>query len=441
MWSPAERQPPRRREQTTENTVPTFHEYATWWLNAKIDGTLGARPIDANTQADYRWRISTHLLAFFASYRLTEIDRELCLQFKAHKLAEARQLEQAIATGAELRDKRGRRRVPLSPISIRKLIDALAAILDDAIEDGHIQSNPARGKRMRVHVAKPKRTFLEMDELASLLDAAAAQDRVLPRGEAPRRSPTATRVARLLAEGKTPAQIATSLGLAKSTVSFHLRRIGADVGRGYAGRRVICEILGRAGVRVSELCEMRIGHLRLHDPDSARFQIPDAKTESGIREVQMSPALVEAVLEHIDRLRRAGYPAGPQDYLIPNLRGGRISRQRVAGIVRDAAEKASEELIRKGLPALPNTTPHSLRRTYISIALLANNFDVKWVMGQVGHADSKMTLDVYAQLEQRVDRSHGTNFDRLIEDARGRLQDAPSPLVMPRSRKLPTTTT
>jgi hypothetical protein len=26
------------------------------------------------------------------------------------------------------------------------------------------------------------------------------------------------------------------------------------------------------------------------------------------------------------------------------------------------------------------------------------NFDVKWVASQVGHADSKMTLDVYAQL-------------------------------------------
>ncbi len=65
------------------------------------------------------------------------------------------------------------------------------------------------------------------------------------------------------------------------------------------------------------------------------------------------------------------------------------------------------------MPALPRTTPHSLRRTYISIALLANHFDVKWVMSQVGHADSKMTMDVYAQLEQRAARSHGTSFDRL----------------------------
>ena len=41
---------------------------------------------------------------------------------------------------------------------------------------------------------------------------------------------------------------------------------------------------------------------------------------------------------------------------------------------------------------------------------------------QVGHADSKMTLDVYAQLEQRVERSHGTAFDSLVRNARDQLR-------------------
>lgn len=75
----------------------------------------------------------------------------------------------------------------------------------------------------------------------------------------------------------------------------------------------------------------------------------------------------------------------------------------------------------QGLPPLPRTTPHSLRRTYISIALLANRFDVKWVMSQVGHADSKMTLDVYAQLEQRIKREHGRRFDALIRAAEAQM--------------------
>jgi site-specific recombinase XerC len=229
-------------------------------------------------------------------------------------------------------------------------------------------------------------------------------------------------VAQLFAQGKEPSQIASQLGLAKSTVAYHLSRLGLQAGRGYVGRRVVIEVLGRSGVRASELCDIKIGHLRLHDPAGARFHIPDAKTESGIREVQMSLDLVEAIVEHIDRLRRIGAPTGPEDYLIPNLRGGRMARQRVGEIVGEAATRAGELLAARGLPPLPNTTPHALRRTYISIALLANKFDVKWVMDQVGHADSKMTMDVYAQLQQRAKRDHGAHFDELVRQARVQLR-------------------
>ena len=177
-------------------------------------------------------------------------------------------------------------------------------------------------------------------------------------------------------------------------------------------------------MRVSELCDLRIRDLRLHAATGAHFRIPDAKTEAGIREVQVSPDLVDELVAHLDHLRRAGRSTEPDAYLFPNLRGGRMSRQRAAEIVGEAAELASERLTARGLPALPNTTPHTLRRTYISIALLANRFDVLWVMSQVGHADSKMTMDVYAQLQQRVEREHGRAFDALVRRARSRLYGA-----------------
>ena len=48
-------------------------------------------------------------------------------------------------------------------------------------------------------------------------------------------------------------------------------------------------------------------------------------------------------------------------------------------------------------------------------------------MSQVGHADAKMTLDVYAQVEQRAERSHGTTFDRLVRRAREQLQGLAEP--------------
>jgi hypothetical protein len=45
-------------------------------------------------------------------------------------------------------------------------------------------------------------------------------------------------------------------------------------------------------------------------------------------------------------------------------------------------------------------------------------------MSQVGHADLKMTLDVYAQLEQRVKREHGVRFDALVREARAQFYGA-----------------
>jgi integrase len=230
-------------------------------------------------------------------------------------------------------------------------------------------------------------------------------------------------VAVLAATGMRPSGIAAELGLAKSTVTFHLTKLGLANAEPYTGRRAIVETLARSGVRVSELCDLRMRDARLHDPHGARFQIADAKTEAGIREVQVTPDLAGVLAEHVRRLTAAGHPSGADDHLFPNHRGGRITRQRVGEILHEAEAVANERIEREGRPPLPNTTPHTMRRTYISIALLANGFDVKWVMSQVGHADSKMTMDVYAQLEQRVDRSHGTAFDELVRRARGQQDD------------------
>ena len=41
--------------------MPTFHVYASAWLESKVAGVLGDRPIDTNTENDYRWRLRSHL--------------------------------------------------------------------------------------------------------------------------------------------------------------------------------------------------------------------------------------------------------------------------------------------------------------------------------------------------------------------------------------------
>jgi integrase len=406
--------------------TPTFHEYASYWLHAKKDGVLGDRAIGPNTEADYRSRLANHLLPYFGEYPMNEIDGELCLAFKAHKLQEAAELRRSLDAGAALRDRHGRRVRPLGPAMIRKLIACLTTILDEAVEDGHLERNPARNRRMRIKVPTPARTFLEMDELVALTDAAADQDAPLRRAKLiaerePESGSTAARVTECWAAGLSAKEIAAELHLSRSTVSYHLRRLKAESPQVYAGRRAIVATLGGSGIRVGELCAIRLRDLRLHAASGAHFRIPDAKTEAGIREVQVSPDLLEELVAHIDALRRCGLPTSEDAYLFPNHRGRGRQRQSVGAIIREAAVEASSRLASRGLPPLPNTTPHTLRRTYISIALLANRFDVLWVMRQVGHADSKMTLEVYAQLQQRAERSHGEAFDALVRQARERL--------------------
>ncbi len=420
---------PARTAPTPPAAVPTFHEYASQWLQRRSDGVLGDRPLSPNSKADYIARLRNHLLPFFGKHRLDEIDAEMCIAFKAHKIREARQLKADLDAGADLRDAYNRRRVPLGPASIRRLIATLTAVLDDAIEDGHLERNPARTKRMRVRVPKPARTFLEADELRSLIAAAEAQDAPATRITPPPGSGAiAQQVADMLNRGMGQQQIATALGRSKATINWHTQRMSQTAVR-YTGRAFIVWLLGYSGVRNSELCDLRIGHARLHDPEGARFHIPDAKTETGVRVVEMSGDLAAAFLRHLQRMRDAGYATGLDNYVIQNSRGGRVTRQCVAAIIREAAHAASETRAKRGLPPLPRTTPHSLRRTYISIALRANKYDVKFVMSQVGHADSKMTLDVYAQLEHRAKRDHGARFDELMrgddEEPSGEASDEP----------------
>lgn len=417
LWRPAPTvSTARRRRRRTS----TFERFAQLWLRAKRDGVLGpSSGIADSTAAGYQWALG-HLLPFFGQLPLSEITRERCLEFKALQLRRARELRAALNAGADLRDRCGRRARPLAPSSIKKLIDLLGAVLDEAVHEGYLPSNPARGRRMRITVRRPARSALEIDELAALLDAAAALDREARSAlERPRDIGLTTRLVELhLRRGRRPSQIAADLRLARSTVSWHLRRLGAAPGQGFVARRVVCELLGRAGLRSSELCGLRIGDLWLDARAGAHLRIRESKTDAGVREVQLSPALVDVIRDHLERLRAAGLPDGTDAFLVPSSKGTRLDTRRVRLFVAAAWERASEVRAAEGLPPLPAITPHALRRTYVSFALVANRFDVKWVMGQVGHVDSRMTLDVYAQLMRRARREHGASFDRLVREAR-----------------------
>jgi hypothetical protein len=123
----------------------TFHEFASEWLHTRR-AELRPRTIE-----DYEWAPSYHLLPYFKAYTLDAITVADVDAFKAAKLREGK----------------------LGPAQINKVLKLLGQIMDMAIEyELTDRANPARGRRRRVKVPKPDRTWVEPEQLLALLGAA-----------------------------------------------------------------------------------------------------------------------------------------------------------------------------------------------------------------------------------------------------------------------------
>lgn len=118
----------------------------------------------------------------------------------------------------------------------------------------------------------------------------------------------------------------------------------------------------------------------------------------GLAQVDLVPALREALSVHKTETRFGALG----DLVFPTESGCRQDRNNARRrVVIKSVERASENLIGRGLNPLPEgITPHSLRRTFISL-LLATGAEVPYVMRQVGHSDPKVTLSIYAQVMYR----------------------------------------
>jgi integrase len=347
IWRPHEPEPVEAPQE-----VPTFHEFASEWFAGR-ESSLRER-----TRVDYRWRLTAHLLPYFADYRLdaitvAEVDRyRRTKERERDALAKARE-EELKRPPAE------RRRLPrpLSNGTINKTIRLLAAILEDAVEYGYIDRNPAKGRKRLLRERPPSRSYLQPEQVAALLAAAGELDAEAREGDSGRRRP-------LLAT------------------------------------------LTLAGLRISEALDLRWRDVNL----AARtLRVRESKTAAGVREVNMTPTLQELMSEYRTRTRYTE----PTDFVFCTRTGRRDNAENVRGrFLAVAAERANAALEAQGREPIEHVTPHSLRRTFISL-LLATGADVPYVMAQAGHNDPKMTLGIYAQvIAQRTD--HGAELDGLV---------------------------
>lgn len=346
IWQPLAPEP-----EQSSGEVPTFHEFASEWFE-------GVSPeLRERTRVDYGWRLSSHLLPYFADHRLSAITVEEVDRYRRAKVRESKATESTRQQQLALpKAKRTRVPRPLSNGSINKTIRLLAAILDQAVEYGYLNHNPARGRKRLLKESKPSRSYLQPEQVAGLLGAAGELD---------------------------------------------------DEGRnGVHRRRALLATLALAGLRISEALDLRWRDVSL---DGRRLQVAASKTDAGIREVDLTPGLRDLLAER----RVESSFTKPTDFVFATREGHRDNPSNVRNrLLKTAVERANETLLTEGREPIGPVTPHSLRRTFISL-LLAAGADVPYVMAQAGHTDPKMTLGLYAKvIASRTD--HGAALDGIV---------------------------
>ncbi len=332
--------------------VPTFHEFASEWFDGSSAGWR------ERTRVDYRWRLTDHLLPYFKDHRLPAITVEEVDRYRRGKVREREALEKRRAKQLAVPEgKRERLPRPLSNGSINKTIRLLAVILEQAVEYGYLDRNPAQGRKRLLRESKPSRTYLQPEQVAALLKAAGRLDTNARKG---------------------------------------------DTGR----RRPLLAVLALAGLRISEALSLRWRDVNLA---GRKLRVAASKTDTGVREVDMTPTLQELLSEYRTRTGQDG----PDDFVFPTATGKRDSASNVRSrFLAASVEQANVELRKAGREPMEAITPHSLRRTFISL-LLAAGADVPYVMAQAGHADPKMTLGLYAKvIASKAD--HGAALDGLV---------------------------
>ncbi|MGH2979234.1 MAG: tyrosine-type recombinase/integrase [Solirubrobacterales bacterium] len=156
-------------------------------------------------------------------------------------------------------------------------------------------------------------------------------------------------------------------------------------------------------MRIGELCALR---WRDVDLATGRIRLGEAKTDAGVREVELLPVLRDELAAH-----KAQCPDTSANVPVFATTTGRTQnpsnvRQRVLGRAVELANKRRESADLVPLPE--RLTPHSLRRTFAS-ALYAIGRTPPEVMDQLGHTDPKLALRIYA----RSMRRDGGDVERL----------------------------
>lgn len=164
---------------------------------------------------------------------------------------------------------------------------------------------------------------------------------------------------------------------------------GQDQKGGLVYRRALLATLVFAGLRIGELTALR---WRDVDLAGSRISVRASKTDAGVRQVDLLPALRDELAAY-----KAQAPStAPSAFVFATAAGTELIHGNIRRRVLDkTVERANEKLTAAGDVPLPEgLTPHKLRHTFASI-LVALGVDAGSVMDQLGHTDPGFTLRVY----------------------------------------------
>ena len=160
------------------------------------------------------------------------------------------------------------------------------------------------------------------------------------------------------------------------------------------GRRdlAILETFYSSGLRLSELCDLRLETLDL-DEGFARVTGKGRKT----RVTRIGTKARERIAEYLKNERPGLVKRHTSSHVFISVRGGRLSPDRVRQIVKERAAQAGIE---------QNIHPHLLRHSFAT-HLLEGGADLRVIQELLGHADISTT-----QIYTHVDRSRLKSLHR-----------------------------
>jgi len=155
---------------------------------------------------------------------------------------------------------------------------------------------------------------------------------------------------------------------------------------------LIIRLLFQAGMRVSELCEIREKDV---DTDERSIKIRGKGRKN--RTVYYQPSLDLLMDVWQNERRSAVFHAEDSPYLFPTSHSKNITKNTVGEIVREAANVAGFQEVygtnTEGVE-LHSVTPHVLRHSF-AMAAISNDWDVYTLSQALGHESTDITTSTY----------------------------------------------